>query len=570
MSRKREEGISIQSFEGANVIKQRHEDLLVEGFEKDFEAAFYYPKTKTTEGKPVPIRPRYSPGALLATAKEDPMIMACTRSLSVNVGKTGYTLTPRIPVKYLKDDDEWIRTDTGDQIPKEMVDVINREYDRIKSFCDNLGLKFSSSSKLKSGRIRFLSQIGNCYWEVIRNNAKELIGFVPFKDQTTIRKCEEDDRPVQMKCKVIEGVRIKEVQLPYYFSRYEETIKKGKKRYYKEFQDQRLLDANTGEYIDPENMPDEFEPATEVVQFRTDEGVDYGDPYWLPNLLGVQTNKGARINNRETMNNGGVPKMAVLITNSKDANIAAEIKQNFRAIKQDGSKDMIMVVMLKPQTAGTGPAQTAVNPQIEFKPFSDLQEKEGMFLKLTEAGDKNTRLQYGLHELMLGLSDGAPSKATAYVVKADAEQQVYSPLRSDFDEWMNTEVFPEKGFKFWQYKCNGMGLKDSESIIKMLEIYGKYGGVTPDDLREKSEELVGFELEPTQEPWAQVPQYLANTMQQAQEEADIMPEDTVQELKTDMDPINDFMSDVLGPELEKFKIAGAYIYKPGANNEDCC
>lgn len=463
-------------------------------------------------GEPKPIYPKFHPHVLRDMAENDPDVSASLDAYAVNIGGVKTTLECNIPIEEKYDKDGKTirrRTDTGDPVSDAMWREMLAEKETIQSFvkhfCPNMTFR-----QLRMRMVHTQEQIGNEFLEAIRNKTNNaFMGARPIKDAGTIRLCEEDLEPVEdFPRLILEGTTIKEVPMDWTFRRYVQFGKRGK-RYYKSLNDPRDLDRDTGVYYEKGKLPKGSKPATELIHFKMSAGIDYGIPRFRANAYGIQTNKGAQLTNRETMNNSGIPKLAVILRNIKDQSLAESIKQNFRDIKKAGSKEMIMVIRTPPAEFGVGPEAKQVENEIRFEKLSDVQEKEGLYLKMQEHNTKKTRITMRLPDQMLGIADSNLNRATAFIMASTVEKQVFQPARQDFDDWMNREIFPMMGFKYWSFLSQSQDINDTELYIRLLTLYASYGALLPNDLRTLAPELLDVVLPPLEEAWASIPKHIA-------------------------------------------------------------
>lgn len=444
----------------------------------------------------------------IAEANAD--IMSAIEAKAVNEAGFGYTLDPIIPVYKTDEEDDnkdpiWRRKDTGEIIPFELVNQIHKEKEIIESFINNLCPQ-ESYTRINTNRVRWINKIKFCYWEVIRGINGDMLGVQPIKDQLSIRHCKEDSSPVKdYPYKVRVGSEWVVHKMDWYFKRYVQIGKMGKKTYFKSFGDERFLDKRTGKYYQSKaEAPTDAVEASELIVHE----LSGSNVRWFPAFAHAQIAKGIALTNRDTMNNNGVPRLFVVLIGSDDENVEKIVKNQFKRIKKEGSREMIAFVRVKPSIIGAGPDESAVPVEMRFEPLSKLQEKEGMFLELDENCSGKIKKCFRLSDLFMGKADSSLNRATAYVMRKLAENQVFSPERLDFDEWVNKFLFADKGYKYWKYRSNSAELEDTETFLKLIELYLN-NGMVPNEFRSLAPELIGTELETIPEDWANLPKYLS-------------------------------------------------------------
>jgi len=93
--------------------------------------------------------------------------------------------------------------------------------------------------------------------------------------------------------------------------------------------------------------------------------------------------------------------------------------------------------------------------RIELKNLSEYRKEDQMFGNYLESTEKNIRHRFRLPPLFTGSAESF-THATAKSAQVVAEEQVFVPERSSFDEAVNGEVvFREFQAEKWKYKTSG-------------------------------------------------------------------------------------------------------------------
>ncbi len=512
-------------------------------------------------GPPLVLKPRYHPLVLRDLAEHDPDVSAGLDAWAVNTGEVNHTLITRVP--YTTEPDGTVkRADTGEAVNPVEWQLIQRQRKEAESFVNRMfpGKTFKDA---RSHTERVKQELGNCYWAVNRAEDGTMQGCSLFVDDATIRLCEEDNAPVEIEYRYFEGDEIKTQQMEWVFRRYVQSVK-NKKRYYKSFNDPRFLDRDTGIYYNSaDEAPAGAVSAQEIIHHRAPVGIHYGRPTWVPAAYGVQSNKAARLVNRETLSNSGIPKMAVLITNSRDVSLEKTIKRSFQKVKDSGNREMIMVVRVAPEGVGAGPTEKPVSADVKFEKFSDLQEKQGMFLDLQTHNRRDIDTTFRIPGIFYGRSEPGLNYATAFIMQSTAERQVFAPVRQRFDAFMNDVIFVEMGFNHWQFVSQSPDVNDAQLYLDTLRLFGDFGALTPNDLRGLSGELLDLPLDSIPDEWASLPKHLASTAAGME----LQPGELMS-VNTGQAKLAAFAQDVLkshGLNITPSEVS-VYAYQPG----DCC
>lgn len=530
-------------------------------------------------GPPLPIRPKYPPLVLRDLAEHDPDVSAGLDCYAGNVGNVRFTLQTRVPYEEFTDDNGnkmMRRQDTGRVISDVEWQQIQQQRLEAESFLNHLCPKMTLSD-LRELKEHNQAELGNSFWTVIRSSdpaeigadgLPELLGVQPLADDTTMRLCEEDAEPVEdYPYRFFEGDKMREIKMDWTFRRFVQ-VSYRKKRFFKSFGDKRFLDRDTGIYYDTQaDAPAGARDAQEVIHFRNLNGTHYGRPVWTPAAYAIQTNKAARLVNRETLSNSGIPKMAVLITNSNSAALEKVVVKQFKKVRESGSREMVLVFRTPPESVGLPNNARPVNSGIEFAKLGDLQEKQGMFLPVEQQNQKNIGTTFRIPDLLYGRADSTVNRATAFILTSNVERQVFAPGRQRFDDFMNRVIFVAKGFNHWEFVSLSNDLNDSEMYRDMLKIFVDGGALMPNDLRYLSGELLDLPLESLPFDWANMPKYIAQSLASAQEQAQGMSEGDTAELTMEQSQKIAFANAVLaqaGLEISTDQMGKlqAYIYKP--------
>ena len=88
------------------------------------------------------------------------------------------------------------------------------------------------------------------------------------------------------------------------------------------------------------------------------------------------------------------------------------------------------------------------------------------------------------------------TRTTAEASRVLADEQVFSPERMSWDDFMNRILFPEMGIIYHCYKSNSPNTTDNQQLVKILGGAEKTGGMTPEIAREILEDILSKELPP--------------------------------------------------------------------------
>ncbi len=434
----------------------------------------------------------------LSTLPERSNILGqCIEAMETNIDGAGFTLEPT-------------KTNIPDDAGEYSAEAME-EQDKIIdffSFC-NPDMPYTHLCRLTR---RDREATGNAYWEVLRNLKGEICGL-EIVESHTMRLCRMDDEFVEYKTV---GPAVNEKNRPPFvrkrFRKFVQ-IKDGKKVYFKELNDPRQIDAETGKVVKvgPTGEADDGKKhiwATEILHFPVPSTTSpYGIPRWIGNLLSVLGSRQSEEVNAEYFDNNTVPPLALLVSGKLGdktvERITSYIEDNLKGAKGWGK----MLVIEASPTGAQLPGMPQPRADLHFEHLADAQVKDGLFLEYDRGNREKIRSSFRLPPLFVGLSDDY-TRATALESKRVAEAQVFGPERDYMDFVINNKILPGIGAgKNWKYKSLSPTMDDSESLTAMIKIFAECG-MTIRECRELMSEILNRKLHSREEKgaeWLDVP-----------------------------------------------------------------
>lgn len=522
------------------------------------------------------IFPPYEPETLVMLFEHSNSLRPCVDSYVTNIESFGYRFEPTIDLEAPEAD-----TKLGDAIflerlhqsqresgdlaqaayptpeeievrKKEITALMRIERARLEVFIDDSVPESSMVDLREKTRVDY-EVTGNAYWEVLRNGADAISQFsyipahsvrlLPISSQlidvqTTHRvsACTVEKRSARRRFRAFAQVVLNQVV------------------YFKEFGDPRALNSRTGRYYDSldELRRDDPQavPATELVHFRVHSARSpYGVPRWIGNLLSVLGSRASEEVNYLYFDNKAIPPIAVLVSGGRlaegsKAKIESYIKDHIRG-KENFHKILIIEAIGQgtPQTPGL---PDAGRTRITIEKLTDQQQKDGLFQTYDERNIDKVGSSFRLPRLLRGdVRDF--NKATAESALEFAEMQVFQPERNKFDNFMNRQVLPEMGVRFWAFTSNTPVSKDPEALTEMVTKLTMGNVITPEEAREVARDIFNREFKKIDADWTKLPVALtlagyalapAADDSAATEAAGALPADTSQPSATPA-PVND-------------------------------
>lgn len=440
------------------------------------------------------IVPIYSFSQLYVIFEESDMLQQCVDAMVQNVDGFGYMLQFTGDDQKEKDRDEYVRQ-------------------RIKaeSFFDHANEDQSWMTIRKKMRKDY-EVLGNGAFEILRNKKGEIgvIYHLPFKWMRA-SKILADDLPVIIKLPVKRGGKYINIPVQKYFRKFAQVAGTDRVvRWFKEFGDPRIMDAQTGEFVTDENgklLSDKQMPtlqASEVIHFKNDfDGSAYGLPRWIGSVLDVRGRRLAQFVNYDLFNSQGIPPMAVMVSGGTLTDESVEeLEGIINSIRGAENWNRIFLLESNPESLGLEDKGTA---KIELKPLAEYRKEDQMFTRYIEKTEETIRHSYRLAPLYVGSAESF-THATARSSRLVAEEQVFVPERQDFDERINSSiVFRELGIEKWKYKTKGPKIVGADELSKGVEAFSKVGAFTINHAIQMANEAFNISMSQFKESWGNYP-----------------------------------------------------------------
>ncbi len=388
----------------------------------------------------------------------------------------------------------------GGDKPQKDMDSSQSEKRKVQDFFNRVNEKHSFQALRKS--IRLDREVtGNAFLEVLRNLRGE-VERLYYLPSTRVRVTKLGDDEIPVKVKIPRSGNLVEIKVYRRFRRFGRVISptENKLRWFKEFGDPRVLDADTGEFlkhretneyiIEPYEYPNK---ATEVWWFRDNfAGNVYGIPRWVSVLVDAKARWIARWLNYDLLDQGAVPKGILLFQNGTiSEGTRKHLEQTLQEWRDPRKYNQWVVLNVEPDTFGfdlsTGASKGGSKPE-----FINLDRNEDcMFANFLAHVEQTIRKVYRLPPIFTGASTDY-THATAYASLEVAETQVFEPIRSQFDEKITTELIQnEFGIYQWRLKTRSARISDKETFYKAAAMWAKAGGLSTNHLIQLGNEMLG-------------------------------------------------------------------------------
>ncbi len=444
------------------------------------------------------IPPPVDPGRLLEIGLDNSVLRQCVDATVVNIDLFGWTLEYAGPEG---------QEDTPDS---------KQEKARSETFFLTCNPKQSFTSIREA--VRFdRGFMGTGYFEFIRDDSGENLVGIEHLPSRTMRICEEDPEPVDIQWTMV-GANGELVTRPIAmrFRRYVQ-IAGSTRVWFKELGDPRIISARDGRVY--EALPPE-EEATEVLHMRTYSATEpYGLVRWFGNLPAVLGSHHADMTNLNFWKRSGIPQLAIVVSGGGVTTKTLDRIESFFKHGPDPSKAFhdVLIIEATPDLDDQKMDEKPATVHVQLKPLHNERMTDAVFPKYDEANRTKVRSSERLPPVLIGLADDHTFNSTLGA-RTTAEEQVFQPERSGFDETINLRVMPLLKVFRWKFVTNGPMVGDVEAFTQAMIRFNEVGAMTPNVARTISNEMLGTTFKTIEEPWGDVPFALTVAQQQPRPE----------------------------------------------------
>lgn len=376
---------------------------------------------------------------------------------------------------------EWNRAE-------EILDLMNQDKDISKVFTDV---------------IKDRETIGIAYIEVIRNNINEVVQIEHIAEPHSVEMTVGLEPYIEYDY-IYKGKDIKRKKK---FKKYKQTIG-GNVVYFKEFGDPRILNKNTGEYVD--SLEDEL-TANELIEFKIG-APPYGKVRWMGQTISVDGARRAELLNNSYFRKGRHTPMMIII---KGGCLTEESRVKLREYMQnvEGEKGQHGFLVLEAENFDKpipGFETDEKKPEIEIKDLASILQKDELFQEYLNNSRRKTQSAFLLPDLYVGYTTDF-NRATAQTAMEVTEKQVFQPEREALAWIINNKLLNSYGFKYVEVQFNAPNITNPDDIVNILNVTNAAGGLTLNMAKELTNKTLGREAEPYDDSIGNMPLALVNT-----------------------------------------------------------
>ena len=356
----------------------------------------------------------------------------------------------------------------------------------------------TSLSQIRRKLRRELESVGYAYLEVLRNLGGDIVGVRNIETHQT--RMVKLDAPILVEKTISRGGKDVKIQMWERQRRFAQRVALKQLVYYREFGTARHVDRNTGKWeIQPTATDPGYEVAienrgTELIVFgiHPDITTPYFVPRWINQMPSVVGSRKAEELNLEFLDSGGMPPAIIFI---QGGTLAKDAADQLRMYLSGKNKNKHRAVVVEAQSS-SGSIEAAGSVQVKVERFGSERMNDAMFTKYDAATEEHVRVGFRLPPLFLGKAAdyNLATAQTAYMV---AEEQVFQPERTAFDEKINRTIMKELGFKTLRFKSLPVTLTDANAQNTALT--QAKGTVTNESFVKAINVVTGFDLDAEQQ-----------------------------------------------------------------------
>jgi len=257
-------------------------------------------------------------------------------------------------------------------------------------------------------------------------------------------------------------------------------IKGGRKRYFKEFGDERVISAATGEEEEEVTLEDR---ANELLHFMIyDPDSDfYGVPRYLATSPAIAGLRLSAIRNVAFFENDAVPRGLITVTGGSVENEAIDMLRDFFNFKSRGPEHAHRLAILQVDAKRPGFGNTPGKTEINFVPLTVGTTEDASFRQYNKDGNDEIREAWGIAQIFFSEAD--TPRAGAIAGRAMTNEQVFDPERMEMEFVINETIIDSFGVDLVHLQFVRPEIVDPSEQAKIDQIYARAGALTPNEIR---------------------------------------------------------------------------------------
>lgn len=472
------------------------------------------------------VDPPFSPWLLVSTVLESGILPPAVEAMATNIGGYGYELEPLFETE---DPETGAKLDLPPEAQAEEAQV------ELFLATASLDLGFEGVTYQVD---HDTESIGWGALEILRNRLGEPAAWEHVPAYTL--RCGKLSGPILVETPVRHPKTNELLLVPRYrrFRAYVQ-IRENRTTYFKSFGDPRYMNRKTGQTRTTSWGNDEEGQAldaTEVYYFRQYASwTPYGVPRWVGALPQVRAARQTGELLADWFDNA--PIGTKLITVAGGAWSQESLDQALGVVDDmaRGIENAWSFVTLEaePRSFQSDPldATKEQRPQVQIEDLAvklppELYQGSDSLWNLARS---HVASMFRLPPIYFGQSDDY-TRATSATARAVTEEQVFVPeRRRRWGVFLNQVLLPSLGVNHWKVKLRGANTSD-DTDLPIAELAAG-GGVSPNALIRKANEVLGQDREPIQEPWGDRPLVLTLELLKAKIDPNVPLDEAFEEIK---------------------------------------
>ena len=360
-----------------------------------------------------------------------------------------------------------------------------KEWDTLERILDLLSFD-EATKEIFENLTNETETFGIGYLEVLRNVDNEVVGLEPIDDTPSI----DMTYPLEPYVETEVSYKGENVSRLKKFKKYRQNIA-GKTVYFKEFGDPRIMDKRNGEYV--EKDIELGYQANEIFEYKIGRGY-YGMPRWLGACITIDgAYRAENLNNNYFRNGRHTPLMIIVRGGTLSDKSYAKLQEYMDGIKGENGQHAFL--LLETENVDVMPDFEGQNqPNVEIKDLAGILQRDELFQEYQENARKKVQSAFLLPDLYVGYTSDF-NRATSQTAMEVTEKQVFQPERERLAWVLNNKLLNGYGFKYVEAKFAEPDITNPDDISKLLNITERAGGLTMNEAKALTAEVLGKEAE---------------------------------------------------------------------------
>lgn len=367
------------------------------------------------------------------------------------------------------------------------TDETKKEWDALQRILDLLSFDMDTK-EIFENVITASETYGIGYLEVIRNIDGEVVGLEFVDDTESV----DMTYPVEPYVDVDVNYKGEIIKRQKKFKKYRQTIN-GKTVYFREFGDPRIMDKTTGEYLAENGELELSGQANEIFEVKIGSGY-YGTPRWLGACITIDGSyRAENLNNNYFRNGRHTPLMIIVRGGTLSDDSYAKLTEYMDDIKGENGQHAFMILETeKNDTTVDFEGESQVG--VEIKDIANILQKDELFQDYQENARKKVQSAFLLPDLYTGYTTDF-NRSTSQTAMEVTEKQVFQPERKRLAWILNNKLLNGYGFKYVEASFAAPDITNPDDISKLLSITERAGGLTMNEAKALTAQVLGKEAE---------------------------------------------------------------------------